>query len=143
MAVRFSVVLGVLGSHGILPSRRSGTNVSSEKKFRRPGTRLKGGRWQLSEIHGLGLGLAQACLPSRRIGKKRWKSDMESLVHPTKPPRRDGKAGKASKSGSSTANKALITRNLRLVYDEIAGEQIPDRMIELLNELGAKEGKGS
>jgi hypothetical protein len=140
MAVRFRVVLGVLGSHGILPSRRSGTNVSPEKKFRRPGTRLKGRRCQLSEIHGLGL--AQACL--LQAGRqKRWKSDMESLVHPTKPPRRDGKVGKASKSGSSTANKALITRNLRLVYDEIAGEQIPDRMIELLNQLGAKEGKGS
>lgn len=68
---------------------------------------------------------------------------MESLVQPTKPPKRDGKAGKPTKSGSSSAHKALITRNLRLVYDEIAGESIPDNMLDLLNQLGAKEEKGS
>jgi Anti-sigma factor NepR len=68
---------------------------------------------------------------------------MESLVQPTKPPRREGKAGKPAKTGASSANKALITRNLRLVYDEIAGEGIPDNMLELLNQLGAKEEKGS
>lgn len=68
---------------------------------------------------------------------------METEVTTKKPPRGEGRSGKsqgASGAASTTpANKALITRNLRLVYDEIAGERIPDKMLDLLGQLGAKE----
>ncbi len=62
-----------------------------------------------------------------------------------KPSRRDGKAatpreGDGRHNGStSAANKALITRNLRMAFDQIAGEPIPDRMLNLLEELSLKE----
>lgn len=69
---------------------------------------------------------------------------METLITTKKPPRRDGKAGSPASGGrsngaTSTAHKALITRNLRLAYDEIAGEPIPDGMLDLLDQLNAKE----
>ena len=63
-----------------------------------------------------------------------------------KPSPRDGKGKGSSAEGgrsggaTSTANKALITRNLRLAYDEIAGEGIPKEMLDLLNQISAKEG---
>jgi hypothetical protein len=63
-----------------------------------------------------------------------------------KPARRDGKAsgpqngdGRSGGSSTSTATKALITRNLRTAFDQVAGEPIPDRMLELLDQLSAKE----
>ena len=63
-----------------------------------------------------------------------------------KPARKDGKAGGhgAGPGGpTSTAHKALITRNLRLAYDEVAGERIPDQMLDLLEQISAREQKGS
>jgi len=43
----------------------------------------------------------------------------------------------ASKRKSrSAANKSLITRNLRLVYGEVAGEAVPQRFLDLLNQIG-------
>ena len=68
---------------------------------------------------------------------------METLITTKKPPRRDGKAGSPnggrSNGATSTAHKTLITRNLRLAYDEVAGESIPDGMLDLLDQLNAKE----
>jgi len=64
---------------------------------------------------------------------------MESMVNANKPPH-EGKAKKADHPSTAT-HKALITRNLRLVYGEVAGEPVPDRISQLLNELGAKEGE--
>lgn len=51
-----------------------------------------------------------------------------------KPPGNDPK--KADRASTAT-HKALITRNLRLVYGEVASEPVPDRIQELLNQLGA------
>ena len=62
-----------------------------------------------------------------------------------KPSRRDGKAATSQEGdgrhggATSAANKALITRNLRMAFDQIAGEPIPDRMLDLLEELSLKE----
>lgn len=52
-----------------------------------------------------------------------------------KPPVKDAK--KAADHASTATHKALITRNLRLVYGEVAGEPVPDRINDLLNQLGA------
>lgn len=62
-------------------------------------------------------------------------------MNANKPPN-EGKA-KKNEHASTATHKALITRNLRLVYGEVAGEPVPDRIKQLLNELGAKEGGGS
>ena len=68
---------------------------------------------------------------------------METVVTTKKPSREGGRSGRsqggAGTASTSTANKALITRHLRLVYDEIAGERIPDKMLDLLGKLDAKE----
>ena len=65
---------------------------------------------------------------------------MESLVSPSKPPMKEDKA-KTSAGASTAAHKAMIARNLRLVYGEVAGEPIPDKIAELLERLGdAKDG---
>lgn len=70
---------------------------------------------------------------------------METVLTSRKPSRRDGKAatspeGDGRHGGStSAATKALITRNLRMAFDQIAGEPIPDRMLNLLEELSLKE----
>ena len=70
---------------------------------------------------------------------------METEATTKKPSRREGRTGRsqggAGSASTSTANKALITRHLRLAYDEIAGERIPDKMLDLLGQLGAKEGQ--
>jgi hypothetical protein len=61
-----------------------------------------------------------------------------------RPPSKDGK--KADHASTAT-HKSLITRNLRLVYGEVASEPVPDKISELLNQLGAaaerqsKDGK--
>jgi hypothetical protein len=60
---------------------------------------------------------------------------METVVSANKPPAQEGKAKKPDHASTAT-HKSLITRNLRLVYGEIAGEVIPDRMAELLEQIG-------
>ena len=70
---------------------------------------------------------------------------METVVTTKKLSPADGKAkrsqGGGSRSGGPTApaHKALITRNLRIAYDEVAGEAIPPEMLKLLNQLDARE----
>ncbi|ANP45612.1 NepR family anti-sigma factor [Candidatus Viadribacter manganicus] len=49
----------------------------------------------------------------------------------------------AKRKGKAAANKSLITRNLRLAYGEVAGEAVPDRLLDLLNQLDESEGKKS
>ncbi|MES1200551.1 MAG: NepR family anti-sigma factor [Pseudomonadota bacterium] len=39
------------------------------------------------------------------------------------------------RGASSASHKALITRNLRLAYEEVTGEPVPDRILLLLREL--------
>ena len=46
-----------------------------------------------------------------------------------------------SPSKSSAATKALITRNLRLAYGEVASEATPQRFLDLLNSLDSEEKK--
>jgi hypothetical protein len=50
-------------------------------------------------------------------------------------------AGK--RKGKSVANKGLITRNLRLAYGEVAGEGVPQRFLDILNQLDESGGKKS
>lgn len=66
---------------------------------------------------------------------------MESLVSPNRPSE-DGKAKKQRSGTSTSAHKQLITRNLRMVYDQIAGEEIPPRILDLLQQIDESE-KGS
>lgn len=63
---------------------------------------------------------------------------METMSSPTKPAP-DGKGAKAAGPASSP-HKALITRNLRIAYDEVAGEPIPPRILELLQQMDQKMG---
>ena len=70
-------------------------------------------------------------------GKMR-RSDMETLV--TKKPPHEGSAQRTRK-GTASNHKALITRNLRLAFGEVASEPVPDRFLELLGKLDAEEKK--
>lgn len=47
------------------------------------------------------------------------------------------KDAKKADHASTATHKALITRNLRLVYGEVASEPVPGRIQDLLNQLGA------
>lgn len=67
----------------------------------------------------------------------RQRDDMETLV--SKKPPQDGN-GKPPK-GTAATHKALITRNLRLAYGEVASESVPDRFLDLLGKIDQAEGK--
>ncbi|MEQ1819305.1 MAG: NepR family anti-sigma factor [Terricaulis sp.] len=45
------------------------------------------------------------------------------------------------RKGKASANKSLITRNLRLAYGEVQSEGVPDRFLELLEKIDRKEGE--
>lgn len=62
------------------------------------------------------------------------------MVENTKSPSKDAK--KVDHASTAT-HKSLITRNLRLVYGEVASEPVPDRINELLNQLGAAADRQS
>lgn len=71
------------------------------------------------------------------------KDIMETLVT-NKPPQKEEVGAKGPSGRASTAtHKALITRNLRLVYGEVAGEQVPDRIMDLLNQLADRKDQKS
>lgn len=72
------------------------------------------------------------------IGNMRRKDEMETLVSKKPPP--EGGA-KPPKGGTAATHKALITRNLRLAYGEVASEPVPDRFLKLLGDLDEAEGK--
>lgn len=66
--------------------------------------------------------------------------EMDALL--SKKPSNEG--GAKSKSRPSSANhKALITRNLRLAYGEVASEPVPQRFLDLLQQIGDAEEKKS
>jgi hypothetical protein len=71
------------------------------------------------------------------IGKMRRKDEMETLV--TKKQPQEGGAQKPRKTSAN--HKALITRNLRLAFGEVASEPVPDRFLDLLGQLDTAEGK--
>lgn len=63
------------------------------------------------------------------------KDEMETLVS-KKPPE-----GVKTAKGASAASKALITRNLRLAFGEVASEPMPDRFLDLLGKIDEAEKK--
>ncbi len=67
----------------------------------------------------------------------RRKDEMENLVAKKSPPG-DGAGG--SGKTASAANKALIARNLRLAYGEVASEPIPKEWMDLLNQIPESKG---
>jgi hypothetical protein len=69
----------------------------------------------------------------------RRKDDMESVVSKNTPPSN----GRGVSKSPSSANKAMITRNLRMVYGEIASEPLPPKLLELLNQIEGGEDKQS
>jgi hypothetical protein len=45
------------------------------------------------------------------------------------------------RKGRGSANKSLITRNLRLAYGEVTSEGVPDRFLEILGKMEESEDK--
>ena len=43
------------------------------------------------------------------------------------------------RKSKASANKSLITRNLRLAYGEVTSEGIPDRFLEILGKIDQNE----
>lgn len=66
---------------------------------------------------------------------------MEALA--TKKSREDGDGRRQRSKSPSATHKALITRNLRLAYGEVASEPVPQRFLDLLQQLGDAEEKKS
>jgi hypothetical protein len=62
---------------------------------------------------------------------------MESLVT-RKPLPLEGSAG-ANRKAPTAAHKALITRNLRLAFGEVASEPVPKHLTDLLNQLDERD----
>jgi hypothetical protein len=58
--------------------------------------------------------------------------DMDAILS-----KNDADPGK--RKSKSATHKSLITRNLRLAYGEVAGEPVPDRFMELLNQIEDSE----
>jgi Anti-sigma factor NepR len=54
--------------------------------------------------------------------------DMDAVLN-----KNDTDTGK--RKGKSATHKGLITRNLRLAYGEVASEPVPERFLELLNQI--------
>lgn len=65
------------------------------------------------------------------------KDDMEGLVTKSGPVR----GANGARKSASNANKALITRNLRIVYGEVASEPLPQQLLDLLDRIEAGEEK--
>lgn len=68
------------------------------------------------------------------------KDEMQTVV--TNKPPEQGSADRPKK-GPAANHKALITRNLRLAYGEVASEPVPDRFLDLLGQLDEAEDKRS
>lgn len=63
---------------------------------------------------------------------------MENLVTKRSPP---GEGNGGSRKSPTSAQKALITRNLRLAFGEVASEPVPKDMMDLLNQIDQAESK--
>jgi hypothetical protein len=62
--------------------------------------------------------------------------DMEAVLN------KDPKDAEKRKARAAAA-KSLITRNLRLAYGEVASEGVPQRFLDLLNQIGEREEQQS
>ena len=67
---------------------------------------------------------------------------METLLS-KKPPQDEGGVGEKPRKHTAATHKALITRNLRLAFGEVASEPVPDRFMDLLDRLDTAEEKHS
>ena len=66
---------------------------------------------------------------------------METLVS-NKPPKEPGNGSERPRRATAATHKALITRNLRLAFGEVAGEPVPKRFMDLLERIdSAKDGQ--
>lgn len=63
---------------------------------------------------------------------------METVV--TRKAPQDGGTQRPKRAHANN-HKALITRNLRLAFGEVASEAVPDRFLELLGQLDNAEDK--
>ncbi|HRK64384.1 MAG TPA: NepR family anti-sigma factor [Terricaulis sp.] len=68
----------------------------------------------------------------------RRKDEMENLVAKKSPPR--GANGGGGGKPTSSANKALIARNLRLAFGEVAAEPLPKEWLDLLEKIDEPKG---
>jgi len=66
----------------------------------------------------------------------RRKDEMDNLVTKNSAPRGGAGGGKST----STANKALIARNLRLAFGETASEPLPKEWLDLLEKIDEPKG---
>lgn len=67
---------------------------------------------------------------------------MEALAT-KKSSRNDNGSGRHRSKSPSATHKALITRNLRLAYGEVVSEPVPQRFLDLLQQIGDAEEKAS
>lgn len=63
---------------------------------------------------------------------------MESLVTKKSPPPEGG----SSRKGPTADHKALIARNLRMAFGEVASEPVPKHLTDLLDQLDRKQSGG-
>lgn len=73
-----------------------------------------------------------------KIGTMSRNEEMEALVN--KPPGDDSGRNKSAKSASPTS-KALIARNLKAVYGQVASEPVPDFLLNILKPLDGEDKK--
>jgi hypothetical protein len=65
--------------------------------------------------------------------------DMEALVN-NQPPGGEG-SGRAKAKSASATHKALIARNLKAVYGQVASEPVPQHLLDILKPLDGAEDK--
>jgi hypothetical protein len=63
--------------------------------------------------------------------RRKDEMDMQAANKPTE---------KAKKGSPASAHKALITRNLRLAFGEVASEPVPKEWMEMLKKLDTPDG---
>jgi len=68
---------------------------------------------------------------------------MEALVSKKAPPQDASGAGYGKSRPASATHKALITRNLKLAYGQVASEPVPKRLLDILSTLDSAEDKKS
>ena len=69
----------------------------------------------------------------------RRKDEMDNLVT-KRSPAEGGNGASAGAKSASAASKALIARNLRLAYGEVASEPLPQEWLDLLNKIDEPKG---
>jgi Anti-sigma factor NepR len=65
--------------------------------------------------------------------------EMDALVN-DKPARGEG-TGRAKRGPASATHKALIARNLKAVYGQVASEPVPQYLLDILKPLDSSEDK--